>query len=203
MRTAGPLLALASTLSPASVCAARPYSEWLASSLVARNYAIRRDYDPAVLFDGIARVAVHVGNDTLLGVAEAAVSSLVTDAGALAGGCWATWRRWRTASRGARTRGGAGTAMFSYGLLRGVREGASSRNRYRDVGLRAYGPARERSSSATTGTGRVHQLPGHRPGGGSPNSNASFEYYTSIPVVENDARGGGAFMFAAIEAEQL
>ncbi|KAK2020420.1 glycosyl hydrolase-like protein family 88 [Colletotrichum zoysiae] len=80
-----PLLVLTSALALATGCAARPYSEWLASSFIARNATITRHYDPVVLYDGIARAAVHVGNDALLRAADAAVSSLVTDAGVLVG----------------------------------------------------------------------------------------------------------------------
>ncbi|GKT44710.1 unsaturated rhamnogalacturonyl hydrolase YteR [Colletotrichum spaethianum] len=89
-------------------------------------------------------------------------------------------------------------AMFSYGLLRGVRDGLLQ-DKYKDVGLKAYDLLTsdfirddKNGSISFLGTVRV----------GSLNSNASFEYYVSIPVVENDARGGGSFMFAAIEAEQ-
>ncbi|KAK2050095.1 Six-hairpin glycosidase [Colletotrichum somersetense] len=299
-----PLLVLTSALALATRCAARPYSEWLASSFIVRNATITRHYDPVVLYDGIARAAVHVGNDTLLRAADAAVSSLVTDAGVLVGwdpeyyslddirignyilwlyrrtnetryrvvadalrrqlGRWPRtprggfWHRapiyeehtrnrtsnllvhgydeardalpaygrllgyfsaladglersqdegggwWLIMNEGYEAREGnyiesSATAMFAYGLLRGVRDGLLE-ERYRGVGLRAYDLLTSRfirhdkdGNISFLGTVQV----------GSLNSNAIFEYYTSIPVVENDARGGGAFLFAAIEAEQV
>ncbi|KAK2016945.1 cell wall glycosyl hydrolase YteR [Colletotrichum eremochloae] len=90
------------------------------------------------------------------------------------------------------------TAMFSYGLLRGVRDGLLP-EKYKRVGLKAYDLLtskfiRNDANGYISFLGTVQV--------GSLNSNASFEYYTSIPVVENDARGGGAFILAAMEAEQ-
>ncbi|KAK2731662.1 cell wall glycosyl hydrolase [Colletotrichum kahawae] len=91
------------------------------------------------------------------------------------------------------------TAMFAYGLLRGVRDGLLE-EKYRAVGLKAYGLlveefVREDGNGTISFLGTVQV--------GSLNSNASFEYYTSIPLVENDARGSGAFLFAAIEEELI
>ncbi|KAL3291697.1 glycoside hydrolase family 105 protein [Colletotrichum asianum] len=91
------------------------------------------------------------------------------------------------------------TAMFSYGLLRGVRDGLLE-EKYKAVGLKAYELlvdefVREDGNGTISFLGTVQV--------GSLNSNASFEYYTSIPLVENDARGSGAFLFAAIEEELL
>ncbi|KAF4776321.1 cell wall glycosyl hydrolase YteR [Colletotrichum scovillei] len=88
-------------------------------------------------------------------------------------------------------------AMFAYGLLRGVRDGFLE-TKYKDVGLKAYKALvrdfiRDDKNGLVSFTGTVQV--------GSLNSNASFEYYTSIPIVENDHRGSGSFMFAAIEAE--
>ncbi|GJD04268.1 cell wall glycosyl hydrolase YteR [Colletotrichum higginsianum] len=381
MRTIAPLLALAGTLALASKCSSRPYSEWLASSFVARKTPIDAGYGPAVLFDGIARAAAHVGNATLLAAAEAAVSSLVSDAGVLdgwdpewyslddlrignnllwfhqrtnetrykvaadglrrqlgrwprtpSGGFWhrapiyedqmwldgiymadafyatyvslfeprnttawdeialqfdlieehtrnhtsnllvhgydeardavwadpvtgaspLVWNRavgwyfmalvdtlqvwprdhpaygrllgyfvtladglersqdeggggwWLIMNEGYEARAGnyiesSAAAMFAYGLLRGVRDGFLAA-KYRDVGLRAY-RLLTRDFIRDDGDGNVSFLGTVRVG--SLNSNASFEYYVSIPVVENDARGGGSFIFAAIEAEKI
>ncbi|GJC89795.1 Unsaturated rhamnogalacturonyl hydrolase YteR [Colletotrichum liriopes] len=388
MRAAGILLALTSSLTLASKCASRPYSEWLASSFVARKTPIDAGYGPAVLYEGIARAAAHVDNATLLRAAETAVSSLVSDDGVLdgwdpewyslddirignnllwfyqrtketkykvaadglrqqlnrwprtpSGGFWhrapiyedqmwldgiymadtfyatyvslfepqnttawdeialqfdlieehtrnhtshllvhgydeakdavwsdpvtgaspLVWNRavgwyfmalvdtlqvypeelsaykrlldyfvtladglersqdgrggwWLIMNEGYETREGnyiesSAAAMFSYGLLRGVRDGLLE-DKYKDVGLKAYDLLTsdfirddKNGSVSFLGTVRV----------GSLNSNASFEvestpfafwYYVGIPIVENDSRGGGSFLFAAIEAEQ-
>ncbi|KAK1573337.1 uncharacterized protein LY79DRAFT_673725 [Colletotrichum navitas] len=201
MRTVGPLLALTGSLALASTCAARPCSEWLASSFVARNALVTRHHDPAVLYGGIARAAVHVRNDTLLRVLEgwdpeyyslddirignnllwlyqrlpgyfATLADGLERSQDDGGGCWLIMNE-------------GVTAMFSYGLLRGVRRGLLE-DKYEGVGLKAYG-------LLTSDFIRDDK-----------NGYVSFmgTYYTSIPVVENDARGGGAFLFAAIEAEQ-
>ncbi|KAK1981594.1 glycosyl hydrolase-like protein family 88 [Colletotrichum cereale] len=379
MGTVGPLLALTGTLALASKCASRPYSEWLASSFVARNTPIDAGYGAAVLYDGIARAAVHVDNATLLRAAETAVSSLVSDVGVLdgwdpdwyslddmrignnllwlhqrtnetryrvaadglrrqlgrwprtpRGGFWhrapvyedqmwldgiymadafyatyvslfeprnatawdeialqfdlieehtrnrtsnllvhgydeardavwadpvtgaspLVWGRavgwyfmalvdtlrvypralparerllgyfaaladglarsqdegggwWLIMNEGYEAREGnyiesSAAAMFSYGLLRGVRDGLLE-EKYRDVGLRAYDLLTsdfirddKNGSISFLGTVRV----------GSLNSDASFEYYVGIPIIENDARGGGSFLLAAVEAEK-
>ncbi|TDZ16491.1 Unsaturated rhamnogalacturonyl hydrolase YteR [Colletotrichum orbiculare MAFF 240422] len=91
------------------------------------------------------------------------------------------------------------TAMFSYGLLRGVRDGLLD-VKYQKVGLKAYKLLtkdfiRDDKNGSISFLGTVQV--------GSLNSNASFEYYTSIPVVENDTRGSGSFIFAAIEEELI
>ncbi|KAF6815650.1 cell wall glycosyl hydrolase [Colletotrichum plurivorum] len=109
---------------------------------------------------------------------------------------------WLIMNEGYETREGnyiesSATAMFAYGLLRGVRDGLLDK-KYKDVGLKAYDLLvsdfiREDSSCLVSFLGTVRV--------GSLNSNASFEYYTSIPLVENDTRGSGAFLFAAIEQE--
>ncbi|KAK1534874.1 cell wall glycosyl hydrolase YteR [Colletotrichum costaricense] len=109
---------------------------------------------------------------------------------------------WLIMNEGYQTRKGnylesSAAAMFAYGLLRGVRDGFLEA-KYKDVGLKAYEALvrdfiRDDKNGLISFTGTVQV--------GSLNSNASFEYYTSIPIVENDHRGSGSFMFAAIEAE--
>ncbi|OLN87310.1 Unsaturated rhamnogalacturonyl hydrolase YteR 2 [Colletotrichum chlorophyti] len=111
---------------------------------------------------------------------------------------------WLIMNEGYETRPGnyiesSATAMFAYGLLRGVRDGLLE-ERYRENGLRAYDLLtsefiREDANDLVSFLGTVRV--------GSLNSNASFEYYVGIPLVENDSRGGGAFLFAAIEAENI
>ncbi|KAF9872466.1 cell wall glycosyl hydrolase [Colletotrichum karsti] len=109
---------------------------------------------------------------------------------------------WLIMNEGYETRKGnyiesSATAMFSYGLLRGVRDGLLD-VKYKDVGLKAYNLLvndfiRDDKNGSISFLGTVQV--------GSLNSNASFEYYTSIPLVENDSRGSGSFLFAAIEEE--
>nr|XP_036578480.1 cell wall glycosyl hydrolase [Colletotrichum truncatum]KAF6785775.1 cell wall glycosyl hydrolase [Colletotrichum truncatum] len=109
---------------------------------------------------------------------------------------------WLIMNEGYETRKGnyiesSATAMFSYGLLRGVRDGLLDA-KYKEVGLKAYDLLtsdfiRDDKNGTISFLGTVQV--------GSLNSNASFEYYVSIPLVENDTRGLGSFLFAAIEEE--
>ncbi|KAL3477198.1 Six-hairpin glycosidase-like protein [Aspergillus californicus] len=89
-------------------------------------------------------------------------------------------------------------AMFTYGWLAGLRRGYIDERTYSKPAARAYNHllddfvVRHRNGTLNwEGTVQV----------GSLNSNASFEYYTSIPVVPNDTRGVGPFLLAAYEWE--
>ncbi|EFQ31554.1 unsaturated rhamnogalacturonan hydrolase [Colletotrichum graminicola] len=284
MRAVGPLLALASSLALASTCAARPYSEWLASSFVARNALITRHYDPAVLYEGIARAADTAVSSLLSRTracstagtrsitpsttsASATTSSGSTSApttpstGSPSTPCGGFWHRapiyedhmWLDGIYMADAFYAAYVSLFepqnatawdeialqfdlveelpayrrllgyfatlADGLERSQDDGggwwlimdegyearrgnyieSSAAAMYKGVGFKAYDLLtsdfiRDDEDGYIRFLGTVQV--------GSLNSNASFEYYTSIPVVDNDARGGGAFLFVAIEAEQ-
>ncbi|WYZ36847.1 hypothetical protein EsH8_II_000353 [Colletotrichum jinshuiense] len=138
----------------------------------------------------------HPGRARLLGYLAALADGLARsqDAG---GGWWLIMNEGYEAREGNYIESSA-AAMFAYGLLRGVRDGLLDA-RYEAVGLRAYDLlvadfVREDAGDLISFLGTVRV--------GSLNSDASFEYYVSIPIVENDHRGGGAFIFAAIEAEK-
>ena len=72
--------------------------------------------------------------------------------------------------------------------------------RYRDVGVKAYDLTLEKfvkrevnGTLSWEGTVKV----------GSLDKDASYEYYIGVPVVENDGKGAGPFMFASTEMEML
>jgi rhamnogalacturonyl hydrolase YesR len=89
------------------------------------------------------------------------------------------------------------TAMFVYGFLKGVRTGLLEEG-YRTPASKAYELCLEKFvSKHENGTlsweGTVEV--------GSLSSNGSYEYYVSVPVVQNDGKGAGPFIFASTEME--
>ncbi|KAL4801769.1 glycosyl hydrolase [Aspergillus unguis] len=92
----------------------------------------------------------------------------------------------------------SGSAMFTYAMLRGIREGFISAEEYEGVALKGYDLLTSEFVSVNNngtinfeGTVQVGSLSG----------NASFEYYTSVPVVQNDYKGSGPFIYASYELE--
>ncbi|KAF2739832.1 glycosyl hydrolase-like protein family 88 [Polyplosphaeria fusca] len=89
------------------------------------------------------------------------------------------------------------TAMFAYGYLKGARTGLLESG-YRETAKKAYGllvdrfvKREENGTLSWEGTVLV----------GSLDKNASYEYYISVPLSENDGKGAGPFMFASVEME--
>ncbi|KAI9147159.1 rhamnogalacturonyl hydrolase [Paramyrothecium foliicola] len=91
------------------------------------------------------------------------------------------------------------SAMFVTGLLRGIRLGFLDEKEYLPAGEFGYKTLVDRWVTENPNNGTINwegtvQV-------GSLNSNATIEYYTSIPIVRNDNRGGGAYLMAAYEWE--
>ncbi|KAM5347414.1 hypothetical protein ACJ41O_010419 [Fusarium nematophilum] len=89
-------------------------------------------------------------------------------------------------------------AMFTYGWLAGLRKGYLSKKTFDKPAKKAFNHlvndfVTENADGTITWEGTVEV--------GSLNSNASFEYYTGVPVVKDDTRGVGPFMMAAYEWE--
>ncbi|KAH7130678.1 glycosyl hydrolase-like protein family 88 [Dendryphion nanum] len=89
------------------------------------------------------------------------------------------------------------TAMFTYGYLKGVRTGLLE-EKYRDNAVKAYDLMLDRfvtkeanGTLSFEGTVTV----------GSLSSNGSYEYYIGVPILKNDGKGAGPFMFASTEVE--
>ncbi|BCS25556.1 glycoside hydrolase family 88/105 protein [Aspergillus puulaauensis] len=90
------------------------------------------------------------------------------------------------------------SAMFTYALLRGIRNGFISASEYSEVAQSGYSLLKnEFLSHNANGTlnweGTVEV--------GSLSSNGSFEYYVSVPLAQNDYKGAGPFIYASYELE--
>ncbi|POS76829.1 cell wall glycosyl hydrolase YteR [Diaporthe helianthi] len=92
------------------------------------------------------------------------------------------------------------SAMFTYSLLKGVRLGLIDAKTYLEPAKKAYQAlvddyVVEKKDGTLDWEGTVLV--------GSLNSNASFEYYTSIALSPNDYKGVGPFMYASYEFELI
>ncbi|KAI5363792.1 putative six-hairpin glycosidase superfamily, glycosyl hydrolase, family 88 [Septoria linicola] len=94
----------------------------------------------------------------------------------------------------------SGSAMFVYGLLKGVRLGYLGTNaKYLDAALSGYElmtgtfAERKKGDNALVYEWTVQT--------GSLSSNGTFEYYASIPLFENDLKGVAPFLFSSYEYE--
>ncbi|KAL3433369.1 glycosyl hydrolase [Aspergillus tetrazonus] len=90
------------------------------------------------------------------------------------------------------------SAMFTYALLRGIRKGFIPAKEYKPIALDGYSLLKNEFLSHNAngtlnweGTVQVGSLSG----------NGTFEYYISVPVVQNDYKGAGPFMYASYELE--
>ncbi|KAF1829299.1 glycosyl hydrolase-like protein family 88 [Decorospora gaudefroyi] len=89
------------------------------------------------------------------------------------------------------------TAMFTYAYLKGIRLGLLNED-YRKTAVKAWDllldefiQYEKNGTLSFTGTVTVGSLSG----------NASYEYYTGVPIVINDGKGAGPFMYAGAEME--
>ncbi|KAF1994595.1 glycoside hydrolase family 105 protein [Amniculicola lignicola CBS 123094] len=91
----------------------------------------------------------------------------------------------------------SGTAMFTYGFLKGVRTGLLDA-KYRTTAEKAYKLmlskfVKTESDGTISWQGTVEV--------GSLNSNGSYEYYIGVPLSPNDGKGVGPFISASVEYE--
>ncbi|KAK3346330.1 putative cell wall glycosyl hydrolase YteR [Lasiosphaeria hispida] len=96
----------------------------------------------------------------------------------------------------------SGTAMYTYGLLKGVRRGLFAEGEaagYVEVAKKAYRLMVERFV-AKNGTGGTLNWEG-TVRVGSLDGNGDYKYYTTVPVVENSLIGAGPFISASVEME--
>ncbi|KAI1375824.1 glycoside hydrolase family 105 protein [Hypoxylon crocopeplum] len=91
------------------------------------------------------------------------------------------------------------SAMFTFGWLKGIRLGLLAEDKYLKPACKAYRGLIEQfvkvNDDGTLNWEGTVQV-------GSLGSNGSYEYYISIPLVENDHRGAGPFMLASYEMER-
>lgn len=100
------------------------------------------------------------------------------------------------------------SSMFTYALAKGINRGYLSREKYQPAVLRAYAGL-VRDCLRTDDAGRVNLTRvcevaglGYTSASGRPRD-GSFAYYISEPVVENDLKGVGPFIFAGLEVQRL
>lgn len=97
------------------------------------------------------------------------------------------------------------SAMYVYNLLRAVRLGLLPES-YREAAIKGYnGIVEQFVTTAEDGTVSLTECcaVAGLGGGSSERRNGSFEYYISEPRRDNDAKGVGPFIFAAMEMERL
>ncbi|KAF9637615.1 Six-hairpin glycosidase-like protein [Lasiodiplodia theobromae] len=93
----------------------------------------------------------------------------------------------------------SGTAMFTYGLLKGLRLGYVAGEKYSQPAFKAY-ELMTTEYAVANATGGMLNWEGTVEVG-SLSGNASYEYYISVPLAENDLKGVGPFIYASLEYE--
>ncbi|KAL5335688.1 glycosyl hydrolase [Aspergillus crustosus] len=92
----------------------------------------------------------------------------------------------------------SGSAMFTYGLLRGIRKGFIKSTDYKKVAQKGYNLLKNdflsHNANGTLNWEGTVQV-------GSLGSNGTFEYYISVPLAQNDYKGAGPFIYASYELE--
>ncbi|EOD52640.1 putative cell wall glycosyl hydrolase protein [Neofusicoccum parvum UCRNP2] len=93
----------------------------------------------------------------------------------------------------------SGSAMFVYGLLKGLRLGYLVGEEYRRAALDGYALLTDTFSQPRQEDGALRWEWTVQTG--SLSSNGTFEYYSSIPLYENDLKGVSPFLFSSYEYE--
>jgi unsaturated rhamnogalacturonyl hydrolase len=99
----------------------------------------------------------------------------------------------------------SGSAIMAYSLLKGMRTGILTDEKYRKAGIRAFEGICSRYLSTGNGTmklGGICLVAGLGPQK-DPRRDGSFDYYMSEPIVEDDAKGVGPFILAYNEYKQI
>jgi unsaturated rhamnogalacturonyl hydrolase len=102
----------------------------------------------------------------------------------------------------------SGSSMLVYALAKAVNQGYLPRAQYEPAILKGYeGLVREFIRPNADGTIRLTKVCsvaglGYTNSAGRPRD-GSFEYYISEPVVDNDPKGTGPFIFAGLEVQRL
>ncbi|KAG7150969.1 Unsaturated rhamnogalacturonyl hydrolase YteR like protein [Verticillium longisporum] len=90
------------------------------------------------------------------------------------------------------------SVMFTFALLKGLRLGILPKEEFTETAAKAYRGMVDmfvtENDDGTLNWEKTVEV-------GSLGSNATFEYYSSIKLRQNDLRGGGVFMLAALEWE--
>lgn len=98
---------------------------------------------------------------------------------------------------------GTASSMFAYNLLRGARLGLLDK-KFKEAGVKGYNGIIENliktNDDGTVSLTNCCAVAGLG-GGNSQRRDGSFEYYLSEPIRDNDAKGIGPFILAALEME--
>lgn len=97
----------------------------------------------------------------------------------------------------------SGSSMFTYALLKGVRQGILDK-KYLPIAKKAYaGLLKEFVSTDAQGFIHLNKVCSVAGLGGSPYRDGSFNYYISEPIRTDDIKGAGPFIMASVEMEVL
>ena len=144
--------------------------------------------------------AGHPGRDTLLGILTRYAEAVGKAQDVLSGLWWDVLDR--PGQQGNYPEASA-SAMFVYTLARGVRKGYLAA-RYRDIARIGLAGVLKRFVYTGSDTGAVlHGTVSVSGLGGNPYRDGSYTYYTGEKVVDNDPKGIGAVMLAAVAVDEL
>jgi unsaturated rhamnogalacturonyl hydrolase len=94
---------------------------------------------------------------------------------------------------------GSGSAMFTYVFAKGANKGYLDK-KYLDIANETFdGMVKEFMTFDEQGLPTMHSICGGCGLGGTPYRDGSFEYYINEKIVDNDTKGVGPFILAALE----
>ncbi len=99
----------------------------------------------------------------------------------------------------------SGSSIFAYSLLKGVRTGILSDEKFKKAGVKAFEGICSKYLNTDSGRlslGGICLVAGLGPEK-DPHRDGSFEYYMSEPIVQDDAKGVGPFILAYNEYKQI
>lgn len=99
----------------------------------------------------------------------------------------------------------SGTAIFAYSLLKGMRTGILTDNKYKEAGVKAFNGICDtylNTDSGKLSLGGICLVAGLGPEKNK-RRDGTFEYYMDEPIVQDDAKGVGPFILAYNEVKLL
>jgi len=97
---------------------------------------------------------------------------------------------------------GSGSAMFTYAFARGVRKGYLDK-KYMEIANSAFdGIIKELITVDENGLVTMHNICGGCGLGGNPYRDGSYDYYINEKRIDNDTKGVGPFIMAALELDK-
>jgi unsaturated rhamnogalacturonyl hydrolase len=97
---------------------------------------------------------------------------------------------------------GSGSAMYTYAFAKGAKKGYLN-SKYLDIANKAFDDMVKFFITVDDqGLLTMRQICGGCGLGGNPYRDGSFEYYVNEKIVDNDTKGVGPFILAAIELDR-